>query len=286
MDDRALLDIIRPICGDETCSDDCSILHLPCGIFVISTDMLHERSDFPTGITDWQIGWMSVAVTMSDIAAMGARPLQIVLAIGLDDENRLSDIVKGAQACCRAYGAVYAGGDLDAHSELTIVSTGIGLIDDGEPVRRCGARPGDCICVTGTLGRAILGLSGDRRFWNDLCEPQPRIREGIAIRKAGATAMMDISDGLAISLYDIAAESGVGMEICSNNIPLPPHADQEKAYEAALYGGGDFELLFFMPEEYMQNLSIQTTTIGRVTKNKEILMDGLVLQKKGYLHHW
>jgi len=97
---------------------------------------------------------------------------------------------------------------------------------------------------------------------------------------------MDISDGLAISLYDIAAESGVGMEICSNNIPLPPHADQEKAYEAALYGGGDFELLFFMPEEYMQNLSIQTTTIGRVTKNKEILMDGLVLQKKGYLHHW
>ena len=286
MDDRALLDVIRPVCGADTCSDDCAIIRLPCGTLVTSTDMLHMQSDFPEGMTNWQIGWMSVAVTISDIAAMGAEPIQIVLAIGLDDQNRLSEIVKGAYACCDAYGATYAGGDLDAHSELTIVSTGIGIIRDGEPVRRRGAMPGDLICVTGTLGRAILGLFGDHRFWKDLCEPQPRVREGRAARLAGATAMMDISDGLAISLYDIAAESHVGMEISAECIPLPKDTDQNKAREAALYGGGDFELLFFIPEEKFKDLPIPVTRIGRVTAQQDILMDGTVLQKKGYLHHW
>lgn len=286
MDDRALLEIIRPICGTDTCSDDCAILTLSCGTLVTSTDMLHERSDFPAGMTNWQIGWMSVAVTLSDIAAMGAEPLQIVLAIGLNTEERLSEIVQGAQVCCESYGAIYAGGDLDAHTELTIVSTGIGIIRDGEPVRRAGAQPGDIICVTGTLGRAILGLSGDSRFWKDLCEPQPRVREGTHARIAGATAMIDISDGLALSLYDIAAESNVGMEISSNLIPLPDGADQNQARDAALYGGGDFELLFFIPEEKFTNLSIPVSRIGRVTTHREITMDGSVLPKKGYLHHW
>ncbi len=286
MDDRDLLDIIRPVCGSDTCSDDCAILTLPCGALVTSTDMLHERSDFPAGMTGWQIGWMSVAVTISDIAAMGAEPLQIVLAIGLDTEERLAEIVLGAQACCDTYGAVYAGGDLDAHSELTIVSTGVGIIRDGEPVRRAGAKPGDIICVTGTLGRAILGLTGDSRFWKDLCEPQPRVREGTLARLAGAHAMMDISDGLAISLYDIAAESHVGMEISSGRIPLPPEADVQVALEAALYGGGDFELLFFISEEKMKNLTIPVTQIGRVSEGLKITMDGMELPKKGYLHHW
>lgn len=286
MDDRALLNIIRPVCGTETCSDDCAILPLSCGTLVTSTDMLHERSDFPQGMTDWQIGWMSVAVTISDIAAMGAQPIQILLAIGLNTEERLSGIVSGAQACCRKYGATYAGGDLDAHTELTLVSTGIGIITDGTPVRRIGAHVGDCICVTGTLGRAILGLSGDKRYWKDLCEPQPRVHEGIAVRTAGATAMMDISDGLAISLYDIASESGVGMEISSIRIPLPLDAEREKALEAALFGGGDFELLFFIPENATSTLSIPFSIIGKVTEGSNITMDGEMLQKRGYLHHW
>ena len=289
MDDRSLLDIIRPLCGEETCSDDCAVFYLPCATLVTSTDMLHESSDFPPGMTDWQIGWMSVAVTISDIAAMGAEPKQIVIAIGLDDENRLERIVKGADACCRKYGAVYAGGDLDAHNELTIVSTGTGVILDGEPVRRRGAMPGDLICVTGRLGRAIPGLTGDRRFWNDLCEPQPRVSEGIAARLAGATAMMDISDGLAISLYDIARESGVGMDISEELIPLPEGVERELALDAALYGGGDFELLFFIPEENfekLEDIESPVTSIGRVGSIPGIRMDGNILPKKGYLHHW
>lgn len=285
MDDRTLLRIIRPVIGTDACSDDCAILPLPCGILVTSTDMLHERSDFPKGITDWQIGWMSAAVTISDIAAMGAEPVQLVLAIGLDDEDRLKGIVTGASDCCNQFGATYAGGDLDAHHELTIVSTGLGIITDGQPVQRRGAKPGELICVTGVLGRAIPGLT-DKRFWKDLCEPQPRVEEGIAIRKAGATAMMDISDGLALSLYDIAEESGTGMTITGSSIPVPEDVDHSEAMTAALFGGGDFELLFCIPENSYQSLNLPCTIIGRVTDEPGIFMDGRILEKRGYLHHW
>ena len=139
---------------------------------------------------------------------MGGRPFRSARD-RLDTEERWQRC-SGAQACCEAFCAIYAGGDLDAHTELTIVSTGLGIIREGKPVRRNGAKPGDIICVTGTLGCAILGLSGNNRFWKDLCEPKPRIREGTLVRLIGATAMMDISDGLALSLYDIAAESSVG----------------------------------------------------------------------------
>lgn len=286
MNDRVLLERIREITGYETCSDDCAVLHLPCGTLVTSTDMLHEKADFPAGMTEWQIGWMSVAVTLSDIAAMGAEPLQIFLAIGLDDEKRLSDIIRGAYDCCRRYKAVYAGGDLDAHDELTIVSTGIGLIDNGAPVLRRGAEPGDLVCVTGVLGRAILGLNGNKQYWKVLCEPEPRVSEGISARLAGASAMMDISDGLALSLYDISKESECGFEILSSTIPLPDDADRREALEAAVYGGGDFELLFFIMSKYLERITFPYSVIGRVTPGQSILMDGEVLLKKGYLHHW
>mgnify|MGYP001371855855 CR=1 FL=1 len=286
MDDRQLLSIICPVIGAQACADDCAIITRMKGTIVVSTDMLHEKTDFPHGISDWQIGWMAMAVTISDIAAMGAAPRALTLAIGLDREDRLEGIVKGAQACCTAFGATYAGGDLDSHPELTLVSTGIGEVEDGRPVERRGARPGDLIGVTGIQGRAMAGLMGDPRYWTDLCEPQPRVAEGIILRKAGVTAMMDISDGLAISLYDIAAESHVGMEISSGRIPLPPEADVQVALEAALYGGGDFELLFFISEEKMKNLTIPVTQIGRVSEGLKITMDGMELPKKGYLHHW
>jgi len=286
MNDRALLDLIRPVTGDETCSDDCAILSLPCATIVTSTDMLHEKSDFPRGISNWQIGWMSVAVTISDIASMGAAPVQIFLAVGLDNENRLLDIIRGADACCRKFEALYAGGDLDAHNELTIVSTGLGIIEKGNPVLRKGAKPGDFICVTGVLGRAILGLNGHEQYWKILCEPEPRVREGILARLAGANAMMDISDGLALSLYDIARESGCGMEISSSLIPLPDDADRSDALEAALYGGGDFELLFFISPENINAISFSYCVVGKVTDCKDILIDGKKLMKKGYVHHW
>ena len=286
MDDRELLTIICPVLGEEACSDDCAVINPITGIPVVSTDMLHEKTDFPPGITDWQIGWMAMAVTISDLASMGATPRYLTLAIGLDREARLSGIIRGARACCDACGATYIGGDLDSHTELTLVSTGIGEVVGCNPVRRSGARPGDLIGVTGIQGRAMAGLSGDPQYWKDLCEPQPRVREGIELRIAGVSSMMDISDGLAISVHDLMKASHTGCEISLRLIPVVPGYPDEKSMSYALYGGGDFELVFTIPPEKKDTVPESAAFIGVVTKEKEILLDGLPLPAKGYLHHW
>jgi thiamine-monophosphate kinase len=285
MDDRELLDIICPVLGKDACSDDCAVLPEIKGIMVVSTDMLHETTDFPSGMTNWQIGWMTMAVTISDLASMGAAPGDLTLAIGLDHEERLNDIIQGAQECCQKFGAQYVGGDLDAHTELTLVSTGIGVIKEGRPVMRSGARPGDLIGVTGIQGRALAGLKGDRRYWKDLCEPAPRVNEGSAIRQAGATSMMDISDGLAISIHDLMKASGTGCEIIASSIPCLPDYKPEDALLMALYGGGDFELLFSISPMGRQIIE-GTAIIGVVTEKQDILLDGDPLPAEGYRHTW
>lgn len=286
MDDRQLLTILRPTLGEEACADDCAVLPTISGIPVVSTDMLHEKTDFPAGMTDWQIGWMAMAVTISDIAAMGAEPRYLTLAIGLDREDRLDGIIRGAHACCVTYGASYIGGDLDAHPELTLVSTGIGEVVQGKPVRRSGAKEGDVIGVTGIQGRAMAGLKGDHRYWRDLCEPRPRVEEGIALRQAGASSMMDISDGLAISVHDLMQASGTGCRVTGNLIPAIDGYPDEDRMSYALYGGGDFELIFTIPPENAGEIPGTATIIGVVTGEKEILLDGAPLPARGYLHHW
>ncbi|HWQ65322.1 MAG TPA: thiamine-phosphate kinase [Methanospirillum sp.] len=287
MDDRALLGVIAPQLGDLAVTDDCAILPATSGTLVVSTDMLHEKTDFPPGMTDWQIGWMSMAVTISDIAAMGGMPRFLTLAIGLDREDRLGEIISGGDSCCRHYQSSYVGGDLDAHTELTIVSTGIGVVQDGRPVRRSGASPGDLIGVTGVHGRAMAGLQGDQRYWRDLCEPQPRVKEGVEIRRAGGTSMMDISDGLALSLHDLMGASGTGCRIFCENIPVVSGYSADDALKMALYGGGDFELLFTIPPEKITQIPASATIIGEVSaENGNILLDGVPLPAEGYRHHW
>lgn len=286
MDDRELISRICTVLGNEACADDCAILQPMTGILVLSTDMLHEKTDFPSGITDWQIGWMAMAVTISDLASMGAEPRYLTLAIGLDREDRVSEIVKGAHACCNKFCARYVGGDLDSHTELTLVSTGIGEVLDGKPVMRSGARPGDLIGITGIQGRAMAGLSGDIQYWQDLCEPQPRVQEGLALRKAGASSMMDISDGLAISIHDLMKSSGTGCVIEKRLISLLPGYQEDKALEFALYGGGDFELIFTLPPDQIGMLPYSSVIIGRVVQEKRVLLDGDPLPAKGYLHQW
>jgi thiamine-monophosphate kinase len=286
VDDRELLSVICPVLGEDACADDCAILEPIPGVPVVSTDMLHETTDFPQGMTDWQIGWMAMAVTISDLASMGAVPRYLTLAIGLDQEKRLSEIIRGAHTCCQTYGATYIGGDLDSHTELTLVSTGIGEIKDGNPVRRTGARSGDLIGVTGIQGRAMAGLSGDLRYWKDLCEPQPRVKEGIALRVAGASSMMDISDGLAISVHDLMKASATGCEINGSLIPTIQGCPDEKRMSFALFGGGDFELIYTISPDNTDKMPESSTIIGRVTEKKEILLDGSHLPAKGYSHQW
>ncbi|MDD4568363.1 MAG: thiamine-phosphate kinase, partial [Methanoculleus chikugoensis] len=280
MDERGLHQLIGTIIDPERLADDCAVI--PCGdrLLVASTDMLHETTDFPAGMTDWQAGWMSTAVTLSDIASMGAAPGQVLLAVGLDRPERLRGIMEGARDCCTAFGAELVGGDLDAHRELTIVSTGLGLVAPEHLVRRRGARPGDVIAVTGPLGEAQAALNGHDRHIKELLEPQPRVREGQALGRAGVSAMMDISDGLALSLYDLLAVNDCGFSIDTARLPLPASVPEAEGRELALYGGGDFELLFTAPAGILPVPGVTAHVIGEVIAERTVLADGKPLERR------
>ncbi len=286
MDDRDLLESIVDLVGVDRTRDDCAVIPLGETIVVATTDMLHTKTDFLPGMTDWQCGWMAIAVTLSDIASMGAAPRWILLAVGLDRPERLRPVMEGAKACCDRYGAELAGGDIDSHDELTLVSTGIGVADPALVVRRRGSREGDLVCVTGVLGRAQAALGGYAQYRRNLFEPQPRVAEGQVLARSGATAMMDISDGLALSLYDLTLANPCGYRINSAMIPVPEDIPYERALEFAVYGGGDYELLFTIPGERLPLEGMTYHVIGHVIGEPGAFLNGIPLERRGYQHRW
>jgi thiamine-monophosphate kinase len=286
VDDRDLLKVVMDVVGRENCLDDCAVV--PCGeqMMVITTDMLHRTTDFVPGMTDWQAGWMSAAVTLSDIASMGASPAYLLVAIGLDDWKCLRRVMQGAQDCCKKYGAAIIGGDIDRHGELTVVTTGLGFVARQHLVRRTGARVGDLVCITGTPGQAQAWLDGYHQFEKALFEPQPRVEEGLHLGRAGASAMMDDSDGIALSLYDLMSVNDCGFSLDSAKLPLPSGIPAAQARELALYGGGDYELIFTLDPEKYPVSGVSSTVIGMVIPEKKALVDGIPLEKRGYQHRW
>lgn len=287
MNDRELLETIRDLIGREETADDCAAFSVgdKTGILVSTTDMLHETTDFPKGMTEWEMGWMSVAVSLSDVASCGAQPVQVLVAAGLDREERLRPIMEGAVACATAHGAKVAGGDIDSHTELTIVTTAFGIADRECYCQRSGARPGDLIAVTGTPGAAQAGLDGYAQYWQNLVRPVPQVAAGQKLSRAGATAMMDVSDGLAISLYDMSEASGVGFSL-REELPVLsdlPGPDGEKYF---LYGGGDYGLLCTIPAGNLQKTDVPVTVIGEVVEGSGVSRNGRPVEKKGYAHVW
>ncbi len=286
MDDRELLKKVMGIVGKEKCLDDCAEFSCGAQVMVATTDMLHRSTDFVPGMTDWQAGWMSAAVTLSDIASMGAVPKFLLIAVGLDDWKSLEGVMQGAKDCCTQFGAEIIGGDIDHHAELTVVTTGLGLVDRRDIVRRTGVWPGDLVCITGTPGQAQAWLDGYPQFEKFLFEPQPRVTEGQVLGKAGVSAMMDDSDGIALSLYDLMSVNDWGFAIDSAKLPLPAGIPQEHARELALYGGGDYELIFTIAPEKFPVVGVKATVIGEVVRTKTVTVDKEPLEKRGYQHRW
>jgi len=286
VDDRELLESIVDLVGGDRTRDDCAVIPLGDTVLVATTDMLHTKTDFLLGMTDWQCGWMAIAVTLSDIASMGAAPRWILLAVGLDRAERLRPIMEGARACCDRFGAELVGGDIDSHDELTLVSTGLGTVEPEHLVRRSGARVGDLVCVTGVLGRAQAAIDGYSQYRKVLFEPQPRVAEGQILGRNGASSMMDISDGLALSLHDLTLANPWGYRIDPARLPLIGDIPREKALDLALYGGGDYELLFTVPPDRLPIKGIPMHVIGEVTREPGIFVDGKPMERRGYQHHW
>lgn len=257
-------------------------------------------SDLPEGATPWAIGWRAVAVSLSDLAAMGARPLGVVLALGAPRFERelLEGIVEGALDCCRSVGASYVGGDLSAHSELTLVSAAVGEAE--RPVRRKGARVGDLVCVTGALGRTAAALKlferEDFERANQLFAFPPRVREGQTLAPY-ATSMIDISDGLARSLHLLAEAGQVGFRVRYDAIPVVPEVDElardeVERREMALFWGEDFELLFTLPATRLRQAqgAVEFAVIGEVgppsagVRLEEASGGASPLEDRGYEH--
>ncbi|UPM44155.1 thiamine-phosphate kinase [Halocatena salina] len=286
MHERAALSLIDswlPAAGDDgAVVDD----------LVISTDMLHESTDFPTGTTRYTAGWRSVGASLSDIAAMGVEATAAVAVYGSPsfEENALRDFIDGARAACDLCDAAYVGGDLDEHAEFTVATTAIG--SGTSPVSRSGATPGETLCVTGTLGRSAAALElfeHDPESANSLFRFEPRVTTGQAIA-SHAGAMMDSSDGLARSLHQLADASGCGFDVDRDSLPIDERVystttDASEAFEHAVHFGEDFELVFTTDDvgTVQTVASVPVTPIGTVTE-RGVTIDGEPLPDRGYSH--
>ncbi|MEF8784059.1 MAG: thiamine-phosphate kinase [Haloarculaceae archaeon] len=288
MDERAALGRLADLLPDA--GDDAAVVD----DLVVTTDMLHEETDFPDGVTRYTAGWRSVGASLSDVAAMGAGALAAVAVYASPtfEWDELADFVEGARDVCEAVDASYVGGDLDGHDEFTVATTALGRTDD--PVTRGGASPGEAVCVTGTLGRSGAALrlfeAGETDRANDRFRFEPRVAAGRALSPY-ATAMMDSSDGLARSLHQIADASGCGFAVES---PLPVDdtvdsvaADETERRELGVFFGEDFELVACLPESDLENarkgVSCGLTRIGTVT-DAGVTLDGAPLPDRGYTH--
>ncbi len=286
MDERAALGLIGDALPDA--GDDCAVV----GSTVITTDMLHETTDFPPGTTRYTAGWRSVGASLSDVAAMGAEATAAVAVYGAPsfEEQELRDFLRGAREVCETTGARYVGGDLDGHEEFTVATTALGETDT--PVMRDGATPGEAVCVTGRLGRSAGGFrlfETDSERANDLFRFEPRVAAGRAVAPH-ASAMMDSSDGLARSLHQLGEASNCGFGVEYDRLPVHQSVetvatDEADARELAVHFGEDFELVFTTdaPERVREVSPAPVSVVGEVTETG-VEMDGEPLPDRGYTH--
>ncbi len=295
MDERAALRLLSGELPDA--GDDAAVIDG----YVLTTDMLHETTDFPRGTTRYTAGWRAVGASLSDVAAMGAKAVAgvAVYAAPEFDSDDLESFVSGASDVCESVGARYVGGDLDTFEEFTAATTVLGRTDD--PVFRSGANADDLLCVTGTLGRSGAALrlfeTGDVEQANELFRFQPRVKDGQALAPF-ATAMMDSSDGLARSVHQLAEASGCGFELDSESIPVAESVgevadDADDEHDLSLFFGEDFELVFTVPKSRLADARAAALTpisiVGKVTDGVEdsdpkITIDGELLPDRGYTH--
>lgn len=243
--------------------DDCARVLVPEGFeLAITSDTLIEGVHFPLATSAHAIGFKALAVNLSDLAAMGAQPAWVTLALSMPsvDVDWLQRFAEGFFTLAETLNIQLIGGDT-TQGPLTITIQAHGYIPKGQALTRSGARPGDYICVTGTLGEAgleLLKLGGAPQKQtpvNRLNYPEPRIAAGMALRGI-ASAAIDISDGLIADLGHILEASGVGARLTLEEIPLSKtmREDQDPArmLELALTAGDDYELCFTIPESQIE----------------------------------
>lgn len=283
--------------------DDCAVVDGGRTLLCADAAVAGVHADLAlVGLDDF--GWKAMAACLSDIAAMGGRPCYALVTVSgpLGDVN-VDLLYDGLVGAAGAGGCEIVGGDLTAAPALVVSVSVVGTVDPGGPpaVMRSGARAGDVVFVTGPLGAAAAGLAllqaGRSGEDPDLelahRRPKPRLAEGRAARLAGATAMIDVSDGLALDLSHVAAASGVGVVV--ERVPVAVGvarvADDPEA--VALGGGEDYELLFTTPDPDAMEAAfadaglVVPLRVGRCTADpsERRLRDG-PLPELGWEHAW
>lgn len=290
--------------------DDCAAIDIGSKYLLVTTDMMVTKAHIPKGMGPYDIGWSIVAVNLSDIAAMGGRPLGLVTAIGITRGHPiefLEQMVDGMNDCARRFNTSIVGGDTKEHDDLVLSGTALGEVDKDKILLRKGARPGDLIAVTGSLGKAGAGFFSLKRSLalkdaeTALKRPWPRIKEGMALSASGfVTSCMDVSDGLSASIFELSRNSGLTYEVDYSKVPKAPEVemafhDVERQKDLVLNFGDDYELLFTLKREAEGDLAkvanecgCPMTVIGKVTSGEEnILIDNgkrEKLENLGYEH--
>ena len=267
--------------------DDSAIITPPSSQqLVICTDTLVAGRHFPLNTSAHAIGWKSVAVNLSDLAAMGARPHSILLALSLPnvDHQWLAEFSRGLFECCDQFGVALIGGDTTQSSQLTISVTALGWIEHGQAITRSGAQVGDYICVSGQIGDAAYALKHlGHPLQQRLNYPTPRCHLGQKL-KGLASSMIDISDGLAQDLGHILKASQVGAKLLLELLPIDDTLRElslQQAWHYALSGGDDYELCFTISPQNYQHLSQQTTDVAFTIIGEITASTGLIFTYQG-----
>lgn len=303
--------------------DDAAVFHQSSDRdLVISTDLLVESVDFHREATPPRLlGHKALAVSLSDVAAMGARPLWALVSIGLPESAWASDFKEeffaGYFALADRFGVTLTGGDISQSQNVVIDSIVVGEVNKGRAVLRSTAKPGDQIFVTGTLGGAAAGLKlielGARLSGSLASEgghnrdseaqaidslllrqlrPEPRVGWGIVLGEEQlATSMIDISDGLSSDLHHLCDDSKMGATIDAASLPLDENAVQlcgRRALdplELALHGGEDFELLFTVGPENVTRLATRVDGVS-ISRIGEVTAQTGIIQVREQNHVW
>jgi len=296
--------------------DDAAVIQPERGAYdVVTTDAQVEGVHFDRRfVPPDAIGHRALAVNLSDLAAMGASPRAALLSFALPPSLDVADfeqLVDGVLAVAASHRVTLIGGNITrTPGPLTVDITAIGSVRPRRVVTRAGARPGDVVYVTGALGEAAVGLQRLRVGEggpSDPCvgrylRPQPRVRAGMLLgRNRAASSCMDVSDGLADCVRQVAEASGVGITLDAAAIPIPAEVRESQArrgrdpLEPAFSGGDDYELFFTVRPAHRGRLrmvcqqvgDLPITRIGVVTKGRELLVrdeDGTHPLPEGYEH--
>ena len=275
--------------------DDAALLRPAAGMeLAVSTDLLLEGRHFRAGADPRKLGHKTLAVNLSDMAAMGARPRWATLALALPaaDESWLDGFARGFFALAERHGVELVGGDT-TRGPLTLCVAIIGEVPRGQALLRGGAAAGDEIWVSGELGGAALALSQPENSAaaQRLDEPEPRVGLGLRLRGI-ATAAIDVSDGFAQDLGHILERSGLSARVEYERLPKFPGADASHV----LSGGDDYELIFTAPrdrrgaiEELSGDIGLPLARVGTIRGGKPDLeiLDGAghrIVPQRGFDH--